>query len=161
MIGRQSFTAPEWQEMQTALIETSRYIILAHPGLIEDIKDTLIAKNIVKQFTEEADSEFIYELTDFSNYQSPIPRQIADTSEGLEPILLRAITNSVAVISKIDPNSAILFKELIVKVANGVISSAHTPHSSESIAYNKVLTALSVSPQPDTKEWDPKNPLAK
>lgn len=160
MIGRENFTTPEWQDMQTAILESSRYIILAHPAFFEDLKDSLATKQLIKEFAKTSNSEFIKEVVDFSDYKSPIPKFALNSSEALEPPVLRSITDSVAVINKQDPTSAILFKNLISEIANNVISSNSKISPLESTAYQKVISALDAKPEPETKEWNPNNPFS-
>ncbi len=160
MIGRENFTTPQWIDMQMSIKETPRYLILSRPGFVEDFKDNFATKQAIKNFADDAKSELIDNLLDFDYYKSPIPEHARDSSEGIEPQLLRAITNSVATIKSQDPESALVFKTLITEIANCVLESDEKISSKESKAYHNVMTALEAEPEPVLKEWDPKNPLA-
>lgn len=160
MIGRENFTTPQWIDMQMSIKETPRYLILSHPGFFEDLKDSFVTKRVIKNFADNANSELIDDLLDFDNYKSPIPEYARDTSEGIEPQLLRAITNSVALLILQDQNSALLFKDLVTKIANSILDADKHINPTESVAYQNILNALEAEPEPIVKEWDPKNPLA-
>lgn len=160
MIGRGNFTTPQWNDMQMVIKESSRYIILSHPGFFEDLRDTFATKQTVKNFVNDTDSEFINELVGFDNYKSPIPEYARDSSEGIEPQLLKAITNSITLIKSQDPNSAVLFKDLVTKIADSVLEADKHISPAESVAYQNIIKALEAEPEPISKEWDPKNPLA-
>ena len=90
----------------------------------------------------------------------PIPEYARDTSEGIEPQLLRAITNSVALLKLQDQNSALLFKDLVTKIANSVLDADKHINPTESVAYQNILNALEAEPEPIIKRMGSKNPLA-
>lgn len=160
MISRTDFTAPEWQELQTAVMGTIRYMTLISPNFYGDIKETLVARQTIHNYTDQIQSGFIKELVDTSDYESPIPEYASDSAGGLEPPVLRAITNSVAAIQKRDPESVPLFKNLILKLAYRTAEARKGINPDENAAFQKISLALEASPTPVTKEWDPKNPLA-
>lgn len=161
MIGRNDFTTPQWQEMQTAIIGTIQYMTLVSPHFYGDIKDRLVAKKTLEDYIQDTGSNFLKELAEFDDYKSPIPDYADDSAEGQETIVLHSITNSVASIKKLDPNSAMLFKNLILKLAHDTATARIQISPAENIAFQKIAQALETEPTPEVKEWSPDDPLAK
>jgi hypothetical protein len=161
MIGREDFTTPEWRDLQTAIMGTVKYMTMVSPHIYGDIKDQLVAKQAIKDYIEDTESGFIKELADFDDYKSPFPDRADDTAEGIESDLLRAITNSVAAVQKRDPDTVTIFKNLILKVAYNTATARIQISPEENAAFQKIALALESQPEPEVKEWDPANPLAK
>lgn len=159
MIGREDFTAPEWRELQTAIMGTIRMMTLANPHIYGDIKDSLVAKQAIEDYIDRTESGFIEELADMDNYRSPIPDHAEDTAEGLEPPVLRAITNAVSIISKRDPSSVPIFKNLLLKLAYKTARARIQISPEENAFFQKIALALESEPTPLTKEWDISKPL--
>lgn len=160
MIGREDFTAPEWRELQTAIMGTIRMMTLANPHIYGDIKDSLVAKQAIEDYIDRTESGFIKELADMDDYKSPIPEHADDTAEGLEPPVLRSITNAVDIIHKRDPLSVPLFKNLILKLAYKTARARIQISPEENAIFQKIALALEATPEPIKKEWDPSKPLA-
>jgi hypothetical protein len=161
MIGREDFTTPEWRDMQAAMMGTIKLMTMVSPHFYGDIKDQLVAKQAINDYIKDTGSNFIEELADFDDYKSPFPDHADDSAAGLEPDVLRIITNSVAAIKKRDPAAVVLFKNLIIKLAYKTAAARIQISPAENEMFQKIALALEAEPEPEVKEWDPANPLAK
>lgn len=158
MTSRQNYTTPEWQTLQTAIIGTIRYVMLAETGLFNDLKDKIIANETMHNFVKEANSELLKELIDFDGFKWPIPSYGIEDSDAIEPTVLTSISKSVEILNNHDPENALLFKNLILALAHHTANN-DSINEVENEQYSKVAMALETKPQKAKKVWDPNNPL--
>jgi hypothetical protein len=160
MLKRTDFTTPEWQELQTAILGTIRYITLASPNFFGDIKEQIIAKKAIENFATSSNSNFINELADFNDFKSySLPNINKLSADELETPVLMAIAKSKEAIAKRDDDSAVMFVNLIKKIAHDVASAHEKMSNAEQNAYTKVILATKEKPYSEAKKWDPNNPL--
>lgn len=159
MIGRRNFSAPQWRDMQTSIIGTIRYMSLSSSGFFGNIKEEHVANKELKKYSEKLNSSFINELINFDGYKSPFEEHITDGTEGLEAPLLRKITNSVYVINQQDPESAVIFKNLILHLAYTVADAENEITPIENTNYAKIANALEAKPIPENTDWNPSDPF--
>ncbi|MCA9342995.1 hypothetical protein KC950_03230 [Candidatus Saccharibacteria bacterium] len=160
MIGRASFTAPEWNTIQTAILGTIEYVSMSTTNTFGDIKEQVLAKREISKFADEFDSIFVKELSDFSNYKSPLPPHADNDFKSIETPLMQLISSSVESIQQRYPETAETFKKLIVHLAEEVSHTYKTASQPEKDAIDKIKHALE-SPPHKTYQWDVNNPLAK
>ncbi len=157
---RADFTAPEWRYIQTAIVETINYVSLSSPGFFSGIKEKHNAKKIIEDSATTQDTFFIEEVTNFDNFNSPIPRFARDDANEVESQVLRYITKAVDAIRKRDINVPV-FKSFIIDLAKGTAEAYRGVSDSENTAVNKIIQALEAAPEPVVKIWDPNNPFDK
>ncbi len=160
MIGRESFTTPEWVNIQTAVLGTIEYVSMSTTNTFGDIKEQVLARREISKFADEFDSLFVEDLSDFSNYKTPLPPHADDDYASIEAPLMHAISTSVESIKKRSPETAETFKKLIVHLAEEVSHTFKTASPPEKKAIENINNALE-SPPYKTYKWDVNNPLAK
>lgn len=160
MIGRESFTTPEWVTIQTAVLGTIEYVSMSTTNTFGDIKEQVLAKREISKFADRFDSLFVENLSDFSNYKSPLPPHADDDYASIEAPLMQTISTSVESIKKRSPETAETFKKLIVHLAEEVSKTFKTTSLPEKKAIENIKNALE-SPSYETYKSDINNPLAK
>lgn len=158
MIGRESFTTPEWVNIQTAVLGTIEYVSMSTKNCYGDAKEKFFAKKEIAKFANEFDSLFVSNLADFSNYRSPLPPHADDDYKSIEAPVVQAIATSVESINNRSPETAETFKKLILHLAEEVGATYKTTSTPEKEAIENIKQALQAEPYKE-KRWDPSEPL--
>ena len=158
MLTRSNFSSPEWYTLQTVIIGTIKYVSMSSPHFYGDLKESIIAKQSLKEFAKTNNSNFIDELADFNNHKSVIPEHKDDDARSLEAPLMSKLSESIEIIKKRDPAMATLFKNLILKLAYDVARGRIKISNEENQAIRKIAIALETPPFKN-KRWSPDKPL--
>ncbi len=141
MTSRESFTTPDWQTLQTAVIGTIYYLTMGKSGFLDDFIDKRIANKTLDQYKDQTQSLFIEDLVNLKDYKWPIPKYGRQDAEAIEPTVLKSISDSIAVINQQDPTILTLFKNLVLVLAYNIASN-NSASPTENQQYLKIIYAF-------------------
>lgn len=141
MTSRESFTTPDWQTLQTAVIGTIYYLTMGRSGIVDDFIDKRIAHKTLDLYKAQTQSSFIEDLVNLKDYKWPIPKYGRQNAEAIWPTVLKSISDSITVINQQDPTILTLFKNLVLTLAYNIATN-NDASPKENQQYLNIVTAF-------------------